>query len=46
MKFRATLTNKNITRDNGLITKFLDPQTFGLGIAAVAGTAACFFMRH
>jgi len=41
-----TLTNKDVTGDDLLATKFLDAQTLGIAIAAILNRAAAFFMCH
>src|ERR1700736_2464797 len=39
-----TLTDQDIAREHGLAAELLDAEALGVRIAAVTGTAACFFM--
>ena len=43
---RAALSNDDIPGNNRLADIFFDAQPFGIGIATVLSTAACFFMSH
>ena len=43
---RAALTDQDVAREHILAAEFLDAQTLGMRIAAVASTAACFFVCH
>ena len=46
MKLGATLAHDDVAGQHHLTAKALDAQPFGFGVAAVAGTAACFFVCH
>ena len=46
MDMSASLTNQNIAGQNELTISTLRAQTLGLGITAVLGGAAAFFMRE
>ena len=46
MKTRATLADNDVSGYDFLATENLDAKTFGLGIAAVLATTACFFVCH
>ncbi len=46
MELGAALANKDIAGENQLTTVTLDAKPFRFRVAAVTGTAACFFMCH
>jgi hypothetical protein len=46
VKLGATLANDDVSRQNFLSAEFLYAKSFGLGIASVTGTTACFLMCH
>jgi hypothetical protein len=46
VKARATLPYQDVSSDRFLSTEHFYAQPFGLRIAAVSATAACFFMCH
>ncbi len=43
---RAALTDQNVAREHILTAELLDAQSLGMRIAAVASTAASFFVCH
>src|SRR5580700_1282517 len=43
---RAALANQDIAGEHIFTAEFLHAQTLGVRVAAVAGTAACFFVCH
>src|SRR5690349_15048401 len=46
MELRAALAHQDVAGDDALAAELLEAEALGLRIAAVTGTAACFFMCH